>query len=123
LKVPADQDAFTTAELLGRLTKTIFSEVDNVKEGEFTEREPAISSLRRNLQRAYLRRLSRLALGQTMAPEDCETLAFVELTHLKQRIDELLDGDAKLDAYSQAHLEESSARIAKVLDAQMLVAP
>ena len=55
LKVPADQDAFTTAELLERLTKTIFAETDKL-EGEFTNRKPAISSLRRNLQRSYLKK-------------------------------------------------------------------
>ncbi len=67
LKVPADTDVLTSAELIQRLTKAIYSEVDNVKEGEFTNRKPAISSLRRNLQRAYLRRLSELALGNTGA--------------------------------------------------------
>ena len=94
-----------------------YSEVDTVKEGEFTNRKPAISSLRRNLQRAYLRRLSQLALGQTSAPEDCQTVAFAELGRLKTRIDTLLAGEAKLDSYTRAHLEETSARITKVVDA------
>ena len=65
LKTAADADALTTAELLERLTKAVYSEVDTTKEGEFTNRKPAISSLRRNLQRAYLRRMSQLALGET----------------------------------------------------------
>jgi hypothetical protein len=123
LKVPADQPALTDAELIQRLTKSIFSETDNVKSGEFTERKPAISSLRRDLQRSYLRRLSRLALGQTSAPEDCQTIAYADLTALKKRIDALLDRDVKLDSYSRAHLEESSARIGKVVDAKMSVSP
>lgn len=123
LKVPADQDALTTAELLQRLTKTIFSETETIKEGEYTDRQPAISSLRRNLQRAYLRRLSWIALGNTFAPEDCQTVAFVELTRLKGRIDALLGSGIKLDTYTQAHLEETSARIGKVLDSRMLTSP
>ena len=123
LKVAADEDALTTAELLQRLTKAVYSEVDTLKDGEFTNRKPAISSLRRNLQRAYLRRMSRLALGQTSAPQDCQSVAFAELTRLKTRIDLQLAGEADLDAYSSAHLEETSARIAKVVDARMLVAP
>jgi hypothetical protein len=123
LKAPADADALTAAELLERLTKAVYSEVDTVKEGEFTNRKPAISSLRRNLQRSYLRRMSHLALGETMAPEDCQTVAFAELGRLKSRIDSLLTGQAKLDSYSRAHLEETSARITKVVDARMLVAP
>ena len=123
LKVPADQDALTTAELLNSLTKTIFAETENFKAGEYTDRKPAISSVRRNLQRAYLERLSRLAMGQTTAPEDCETIAFAQLKDLQGRIDTITGGDFKLDAYSKAHLEESSAKIGKVLDATMVVGP
>jgi Met-zincin/Domain of unknown function (DUF5117) len=123
LKIAADQDALTAAEVIERLTKAIFSEVKTVKEGEFTNRQPAISSLRRNLQRSYLRRLSQLALGQTAAPEDCSTIAFAELTRLKDRADVLLASDVELDSYSRAHLAESSARITKVLDAKMLMSP
>jgi hypothetical protein len=123
LKLGSDVDALTTAELLERLTKAVYSEVDAVKTGDFTNRKPAISSLRRNLQRAYLRRLSQLALGQTDAPEDCQTIAFAELARLKSRIDTQLAGEVKLDSYTRAHLEETSARIAKVVDARMLVAP
>ena len=108
---------------LDRLTKAVYSEVDTVKEGEFTNRKPAISSLRRNLQRSYLRRMSELALGQTMAPADCQTVAFAELGRLKTRIDGMLTSHAKLDSYSRAHLEETSARITKVMDARMLVSP
>jgi hypothetical protein len=123
LKVPSEEDALTTAELLERLTDAVFAETRSLEAGEYTNRQPAISSLRRNLQRAYLERLSRLALGQTNAPEDCQTIAFAELTRLKQQIDELTDGDVELDSYSAAHLAASSARIGKVLDATMLVSP
>jgi hypothetical protein len=123
LKIAADADALTAAELLERLTKAIYKEVDTVKSGDFTNRKPAISSLRRNLQRSYLRRMSQLALGQTFAPEDCQTIAFAELARLKTRIDTQLAGEVKLDSYSRAHLQETSARIAKVVDARMLVSP
>ena len=123
LKVGPDEDALTTAELLNRLTNSIFSETETIKDGNYTDRKPAISSLRRNLQRAYLRRLSWIALGNTFAPEDCQSVAFVELTRLKGRIDALLGSGVKLDMYTQAHLEETSARIGKVLDSRMLTSP
>ena len=123
LKTATDADALTTAELIERLTKVVYSEVDTTKEGEFTNRKPAISSLRRNLQRAYLRRISQLAMGNTSAPEDCQTVAYAELGKLKKRIDTLVDGQKKLDDYSKAHLQETSARIAKVMDARMLTSP
>jgi len=35
----------------------------------------------------------------------------------------MLTGQAKLDAYTQNHLQETSARIAKVMDARMLISP
>ena len=119
LHLPPDQDALTTAELLDRLTKAIFAEVDKMPEGEYTNRKPAISSLRRNLQRAYLKRLSRLAMGNTGAPQDCQTVAFSELTSLEARINNLLKSNSKLDTYSRAHLEETASRIHKVLDARL----
>jgi hypothetical protein len=116
-KIPAQEDAFTAAELLERLTAAVFSEVDNLQGGEFTNRQPAISSLRRNLQRSYLKRLSRLALGNTQAPEDCQTVAYAELMHLQERIARLLNSNVKLDTYSKAHLEETASRIRKVVEA------
>ena len=115
LKVPADEDALTTAELIGRLTDAIFAEVESFEEGEYTNRKPMISSLRRNLQRNYLQRLARLALDRSSAPEDCKTLAFAELTDLKESIDVLLEDEPEIDRYSEAHLQETSSRIGKVL--------
>lgn len=122
LRVPADQDALTTAELIERVTKAVFSEVDTVKEGDFNNRKPAISSLRRNLQRSYLRRLSSLALGKSGAPDDCQTIAYAELSSLAARIDQMLKSNVKLDSYSRAHLQETASRVQKVLDARITVA-
>ncbi|MBX7074901.1 MAG: zinc-dependent metalloprotease [Pirellulales bacterium] len=119
LKVAADQDALTTVELLDRLTKAIFAEVDALPAGEFTPRKPAISSLRRNLQRKYLTQLADLAMGNSFAPADCQTVAYAQLGSLQERINKLIEGGAKLDPYSQAHLKETSARIKKVLEAQL----
>jgi hypothetical protein len=123
LKIPANKDAFTTAELIQRLTDAVFKDVDAIakakKDAKYTNRQPAISSLRRNLQRIYLRRLSNLAMGRTSAPEDCQTIAYVELSDLKDQMDKLLGSDVELDSYTRAHLKESSDRIEKVLDAQL----
>lgn len=119
LKISSDEDAFTTAELLNGLTKAIFAEVDKLEGSDFTNRKPAISSLRRNLQRVYLAKLSNLALGNTAAPEDCSTIAYAELKALQERINKLVASDVKLDDYSKAHLTESSARIGKVLDSHL----
>jgi hypothetical protein len=122
LHLPADQDALTTPELLDRLTKAIFSEVDKMPDGEYTNRKPAISSLRRNLQRVYLKRLAQLAMGNSDAPQDCQTVAYAELTALEGRINTLLKNNTKLDTYSRAHLEETASRIHKVVDARLNLA-
>ena len=118
-KVPSDQDVLTTAELIERLTKSIFSELDTVEEGDFTNRKPAVSSLRRSLQREHLRMLARLAMGDTVAPDDCQTIAFAELSALEARIGQLLKSNVKLDSYSRAHLQETESRINKVLSAEL----
>ena len=119
LKVPADQDAFTTAELLDRLSKAILSEVDTIQPGEFTVRKPAIPSVRRSLQRSYLTRLSSLAVGNSGTP-DAQVIAAAQLRNLDAKIGALLaKGDVKLDDYSRAHLVEMQARIKKVLDASV----
>ncbi len=64
-------------------------------------------------------RLTLLAMGKTGAPDDCQTIAYAELTALKQRTEKLLAGQIKLDSYSRAHLEETASRIGKVLDARL----
>ena len=119
LKVPEDQEAFTAAELLERLTGAIFSETEDLTGDKYTNREPAVNSLRRSLQRRYLRRLADLAMGNTSAPEDCRSVAYSELEALEARIRQVLAGKAQLDTYSRAHLNEAARRIRKVLDARL----
>jgi len=120
-KTPPGEDAFTNAELIQRLTKAIFAEVDTTKAGKFTARTPAISSLRRNLQREYLERLANIALGKSGSPHDCRTIAAMELTSLQQRVDKLLKGKVKLDPYSRAHLIDTTRTIELVLDADLVI--
>jgi hypothetical protein len=140
LKVPADQDALTTAELLDRLTKAILAEVDALAPGNYTNRTPAIGSLRRALQRSYVTRLSRLALGgggrdgvivigggsgsASGENPDAQSLAALQLRGIDQRITALLGkADVKLDDTSRAHLVDTQARIRKVLDAGVEMRP
>ncbi|HEY5312918.1 MAG TPA: hypothetical protein VIK18_10385, partial [Pirellulales bacterium] len=82
-------------------------------------RQPAISSLRRNLQRMYVKRLGQIALGQGGVPEDCQSLAYAELVGLQTKLHETLGGKAKLDSYTRAHLQETHDRVHKVLDARL----
>jgi hypothetical protein len=120
LKLPADKDAFTAAELIQRLTRSIYAELEQLKPAEFTNRKPAISSLRRNLQRYYLQKLAPLAMGDAPAPADCQTIAYSQLAGLEVRIKNVLaNQQLKLDDYTRSHLEETAARIRKVMDASL----
>lgn len=133
LKVPPKQDAFTAAELLQGLTAAIFSETEKLQEGQFTDRAPAINTLRRELQRRYFQRLAQLAMDQVempagprrgspvklSVPADCQAVAASELQALEGRIKKVLAGPAKLDTYTRSHLTDLAARIHKVLDARL----
>ncbi|NQT18007.1 MAG: zinc-dependent metalloprotease, partial [Planctomycetes bacterium] len=100
LKVPAKQDAFTAADLIEGLTATVFAELESLRAGKYTNREPAIRSLRRSLQRRYLERLSLMAMGSTSAPEDCQTVAYSELSGLEAQMKKVLAGRIQLDTYT-----------------------
>ncbi|MCX7424810.1 MAG: zinc-dependent metalloprotease [Planctomycetia bacterium] len=119
MKVPADKDAFTTAELFERLTGAVFSETERLDKGKFTNRAPAIAPARRNLQRRYLQKLSDIILGNAPAPDDCQAVAAAELEALAARVNKVLAGQAQLDTYTRAHLKEIAARIRKVQEASV----
>ncbi len=121
-RVPADKDALTVVEVLDTVMKSIFSELDTRTSGSFTNRQPMISSLRRNLQRECVERLIDLTLPGSLpgeASKPVTNLATAKLRDLKNKMDEATKrGNA--DAYSAAHLSEASIRIGKALDAQYI---
>jgi len=120
LKVAADEDAFTTAELLSRLTTAITREFETVGPGAYTARKPAVASLRRGLQRAYVTRLANLAMGSAPTLPDAQALATMHLRSMSAAMETLLaKNEVKLDDVSRAHLMEMRARIEAVLDADL----
>jgi hypothetical protein len=122
LKLPAEQDAFTTAELLEALDQAVMREVGELGPAEYSPRKPAIASLRRGLQRAYLTRLAGLAMAGGAANPDAQALAAEQLRSLDRRLEGLLTkAEVTLDAPSRAHLAELRDRIDKVLDADLVL--
>ncbi|MEO8270729.1 MAG: zinc-dependent metalloprotease, partial [Aureliella sp.] len=123
-RIPSDQDAFALPELLGSISKEIWSELDSDLSKEFSSRTPMISSLRRNLQREHLDRLIDLTMpnnGSSAAYKAISNLCVMELHDLKQSIDQDLEaGEKSLDPYTKAHLFEASQRIGKALDAEYI---
>ncbi|MEO1993173.1 MAG: zinc-dependent metalloprotease, partial [Pirellulales bacterium] len=120
LKVEGKEDAFTTAELFDRLTKAIMTELDSLKAEDFNFQNQAIGSLRRGLQRSYISRLARLAMGSTQSLPDAQAVSAMHLRNIDESIEKVLsNNDLKLDDMSKAHLIELQARITTVLAAEL----
>lgn len=102
-RVGADGEALTLPELFDALEGAIFSELAAPRQ-DATTRDPAVSSVRQNLQDAYVRRLIQIALGNGMSPAVANKLAWSRLKSLEARFQGVLAG-AKLDPYTRAHLE------------------
>lgn len=127
MHVPADQEIYTLPEMMDSLTKAVWAEVldDKSLDRRSTVREPMIDNLRRNLQREYIGQLIKIATqGETsFYPAVARTLAWKQLKDLGERIDKVLADRraSQLDPYSAAHLEESSKRIQKALEADFTI--
>jgi len=123
-RVPSDQDALTLPELLEKTAASIWSECTQKVEEKTTARKPAISSLRRNLQREHVERLIDLSMpgaGSSAAYKPIQNLAVGELRKLHASIEKFLaDSGENLDAYTRAHLSETATEIKKALDSQFI---
>lgn len=119
LRTPSDEDALTLPELFETIRAEIWIELAAKGGGPWTNREPMITSLRRNLQREHLERLIDLALpnpGLGAAEKPVAALAAMQL----RRLDGLAEGALSkkgLDDYATAHLLETRARIEGALAA------
>ncbi|MBX6312886.1 MAG: zinc-dependent metalloprotease [Isosphaeraceae bacterium] len=138
LQAEPGSDPLRMDEVFRALTDGIWSELSNPPAGD--AKKPALSTIRRNLQREHLRRLSLMVLGQgrgnlgdsfpflmivggsgaSAIPADARALARLHLKEISDRIGKVLRSpDARLDDTSRAHLEECRQRITKVLDAPL----
>jgi hypothetical protein len=120
LRTPADADALTLAEMMNTVTNSIWKEIGNLNAGNYTDRKPAISSLRRNLQSEYVSRLFDLARdirGSNAALKPIANIATMTLVDLKAKLGAARDA-AGLDTYTKAHLSDLHSRISHFLDAK-----
>ncbi|HZV02908.1 MAG TPA: zinc-dependent metalloprotease [Planctomycetota bacterium] len=118
-KVGENEDLLTLAELFETLDKAIFAELDSHEGGPWTVRKPMISTIRRNLQRAYLKLLIDIAIERDgPTPQIARTLVWHRLKGLEKKLAATLKAmEGTLDAYTAAHLDEARTRIEKALDA------
>ena len=137
LQANAGTDPLRIDEVFRSLTDGIWSDLDQLPSGK--DEKFALSMIRRNLQREYLRRLSGMVLGSSgspygdsisyivfmrggssSVPADARALARLHLKEISSRINKTLETTTlKIDDTSRAHLEESRHRIAKVLEANL----
>ncbi|MBL8747258.1 MAG: zinc-dependent metalloprotease [Phycisphaerae bacterium] len=123
-RVPADQDMITLPEVINKITDEIWSELDSKGGRRFTDRQPMVSSLRRNLQREQLERLIDLTMPDAFfgsASKSIATVSTTKLRELRGKIGKAVgDGKVKpadLDSYTYSHFSEAVARIDRALDA------
>jgi hypothetical protein len=122
-RIPEDEDAVTLKEILEKVSTSIWTELDEMPKGKFTERKPAISSLRRNLQTEHMQRLFDLAAerrGGSTALKPIANLAAMQLNELQEKLEKAGESD-KLDAYTKAHLMDANIRVKKWLESQYVV--
>ena len=124
------------SEVFRTLTDGIWSELaEPSAEAKDKASSVALSTIRRNLQREHLRRLSTMVVGDrsnrsgdslgymfffgsASLPADARCLARLHLKEIDGRIGKVLERkDVKVDDTTRAHLEECHNRIEKVLDA------
>jgi hypothetical protein len=127
-RVPTGEDALTLPEVMDAVSNAIWSEIEKAPSGNFTNRNPMISSLRRNLQSEHIDRLIDLrmpAMIRGEAGKAVATLATRQLRTLSEKLKGLTEGSrfASLDTYTQAHLTEAKIRIDKALDADYILNP
>jgi len=112
-------DVLTMADVIQAVTDEVWSELDDMP-GSSTNRQPAISSLRRNLQSEHLARLIELSLEEdagTPASRTIQSLVRMQLIDILAAI----NSANATDAYTRAHLSDAAMKIEKALNAQFTI--
>jgi hypothetical protein len=140
LQADPGADPLRMDEVFRSLTDGIWSDLDHLP-GSTDDKAAkfVLSTIRRSLQREYLRRLSGMVIGNgpgvnsdtysylvllrggnSSVPADARALARLHLKEIASRIGKVLETkNLTIDDTSRAHLEECRHRIAKVLEANL----
>jgi hypothetical protein len=112
-------DVLTMAEIIQAVTDEVWSELEDLPPSA-TNRHPAISNLRRNLQVEHLSRLIELSLEEDAGSPASRAMQSLVRMQLED-IGNLINGANASDAYTRAHLADASKRIEKALNAQFTI--
>ena len=114
-RVPEGEDALTMAEIFGTLMSSIYGDLE-ATDGDWANRSPMISSMRRNRQAEMTDRLIGLSTGRVRMFRPVRTLALHHTRALYKKLGELLEGNVSMDVYSQSHIEDMHERLGNALD-------
>jgi len=123
------------AEVFRTFTDAVWSDLKEVAEDEGDSSELALSKVRRNMQRMYMKYLVDIALGPGSGgsglayvlfssgepfPADARALARQHVKEVHELIkDTLANDDVKIDELSRAHLGEIADQLEKTLNAEV----
>jgi len=125
------------AEVFRSLTDGIVSELNAPALADGKPRPITCSTIRRNLQREYVRRLSTIVLGQgrspygdafpyilfngsTSYPADARALARLHLKEIGEKLGKVLGAkDVTLDDTVRAHFDDLAHKVGKILNADL----
>ncbi len=121
LRNDVDVDVLTVAEIVQAVTDEVWSELRSMPKNS-TNRSPAISSLRRNLQTEHLARLIELSLEEDAGSPAGRTIQSLVRMQLQDILSEIQDVNRKkLDSYTRAHLLDAEMKIGKAMNAQYII--
>jgi len=117
-KTPVGQDVITAPEIFDALEGAIFGGLKEAVAAPSSNQAPALSEMRRNLQRSYVAHLVFVLLqGEGRYPAPVQTLARHYVGRLGRLVAEALVAGAGADTYTRSHLEECKARLERALEA------
>ncbi|MEE2912273.1 MAG: zinc-dependent metalloprotease [Planctomycetota bacterium] len=114
-RIPSEEDALTVAEIFETLMDSVYGGLDEA-DGEWSNRRPMISSMKRNLQAEMADRLVDLSTGRVSMFRTIRTLALHHTRQLHTQIGEILQDRSRLDTYTLSHLEDMHERLGNALD-------
>jgi Met-zincin/Domain of unknown function (DUF5117) len=120
LRTPDGEDALTVPEIFEAVREQIW-QLPN-PDGEYTNRNPLVGQLERNLQMEYLNRMISLSRGMRWpgaSGRTIQALARQELITLQAKVMLYARADG-IDDYSSAHLRDALQRIERALEASYM---